>query len=220
MASNHAADISPGPPASFKRRSAARAVDLLTVATWVWALSVTHVLYFVPRWSSQVKVGPWGTSFLLLVSFIVIYAVYEIVFLARTGSTPGKDLMNLKVIHHETDELPTLSQAALRSLPLVGVWLTPFWWIGLLLTGAFGASGLAESRRYRGLHDRISGTRVIVQHPSHHSGLDAEEARAERMAQFIPRFVDPFQVLPTQALNYPGAPKLQGRNEPDPSPNR
>jgi uncharacterized RDD family membrane protein YckC len=170
------------------RRLTARALDILTVGTWVFALSVAHIFLHVPKWSNTVDPEPWGTWFLLTITFAVCYAAYEIAFIAKTGATPGKDLMRLKVADATTGERPTWGQATRRwFLPGI-VQPIPGAWISGVLTAVWGATALTDPER-RSIHDRLAGTRVVsVALPA------TEEERAERRKQFIPRFVDPFAV--------------------------
>ena len=170
------------------RRLTARLLDILTVGTWVFALAIAHIFLHIPLWSTEVAPEPWGTWFLTTVTFTICYAAYEITFIAKTGSTPGKDLMNLVVQDATTGARPTWSQATRRwFLPGI-VQPIPGAWIGGVLTTLWGATSLVDSQR-RAVHDRLAGTRVASK------ALPAtQEEREARRKQFLPRFIDPFAV--------------------------
>lgn len=205
-------------PASLVRRAGARAVDMLTIAAWVWAMSVAHLLYYVPRWSDEVTPSPWGRLFLIGMSIVVLAAVYEVAFTWRTGATPGKDLMRLKVVDAATGATPSFAQAVRRSLPLAAVWAVPGIWGAIPLTAAIGATA-APGARHRGIHDLFGGTTVVtaeVEDPR--PGQSREDAEAERRSHFVPRFVDPIQVLPSQIFRHPGAPRPGGPGLADEEP--
>lgn len=171
------------------RRLAARLVDTIAVATWMFALSIAHIFIHLQLWSDSVTPEPWGRWFLATVTFVVLYAVYEIGFITRTGSTPGKDLLGVRVVDASTGLNPRLSQSFLRWLPLGAAQPIPLLWLGMLLTGAIGATGLADPER-RALHDRLSGTRVVTKDLP-----DTEEGQEARRQSFMPRLVDPFLVF-------------------------
>ncbi|MBK5224430.1 MAG: RDD family protein [Acidimicrobiia bacterium] len=198
------------PAPTDARRLAARVLDVLTVATWMWAMSIARILFHLAEWSDDVDVGPWGTSFLLAATFVVLYSAYEVTFVARTGATPGKDLMHIKVIADRDGSPPTLAQAVVRALPLVGAWLVPVWWGGAAVTAAVGGSGVADGERRRGIHDLLAGTRVVYSPEVHPPDLDVAEAAAERRSHFIPKFVDPIQIIPHQMFRHPGMPRPGG----------
>lgn len=207
----------PPEPAPLSRRIAARAVDALAVAVWVWALSVAHILYYIPRLSKDVDPSPWGEMFLFLVSFVVLHVVYEVVFTSRTGATPGKDLMRLQVISVDCGS-PTSSQALRRALPMGLVWLVPGTWPAVPLSALIAAPGARGTGR--GVHDVIAGTRVVhVPEEAPEPGTTIEDARAQRRRDFTPRFVNPLQLMPSQMLRHPwirrGRDGRPGEDQPD-----
>jgi uncharacterized RDD family membrane protein YckC len=208
----------PTAPATLTRRAMARAVDMATVVAWVWAMSVAHLLYYVPRWSDDVAPEPWGRFFLIGMSIAVLAFVYEVAFTSRTGATPGKDLMHLKVVDASTGATPSLTQALRRALPLGAVWVVPGIWGAVPLTVAIGATAAPSAGR-RGLHDLVGGTSVVAVAPDEpRPGQSREEATAERRSHFMPRFVDPIQVLPSQIFRHPGAPRPGGPGLADEEP--
>lgn len=177
------------------RRLAARLVDAVAVTTWVFALSIAHVFFHLPLWSDDVNPEPWGNWFLLTITLVVVYAAYEIAFIAKVGATPGKDLMNLQVVDATTGQRPTIGQAVRRWLPIGLVQPIPAAWVGGLFTLLFGASGFADPER-RTIHDRLANTRVIAKELP-----DDPKEQAERRQQFVPRFIDPLFVFRSVAKN-------------------
>lgn len=204
-------------PAPLSRRALARAVDLVTVFAWTWALSVAHVLYFVPRWSDDVAPGPWGRFFLIGMSIAVLSLVYEVAFVSRTGATPGKDLMRLRVVDAATGARPTVGQALRRALPFGAAWAVPGIWGVVPVTAALGATAAPSADR-RAVHDLLGGTAVVTVVEAPPAGQTVEEAEAERRSHFVPRFVDPIQVLPSQVFRHPGAPRPGGPGAGDAEP--
>lgn len=170
------------------RRLVARLLDVAFVGTWMFALSVAHVLLHLQLWSGTVAPEPWGTWFLATITFAVLYAVYEIVFVHLTGATPGKDAMNIQVVDAHTGARPTWGQSARRWLLPGMVQPIPGAWIGATLTLCWGATGFLDAQR-RTVHDRISGTRVVTKAPP----ADVDEVE-ERRSHFMPRFIDPFEI--------------------------
>lgn len=208
----------PTAPAALGRRALARAVDIATVVAWVWAMSVAHLLYYVPRWSDDVAPEPWGRFFLIGMSIAVLAVVYEVAFTTRTGATPGKDLMHLRVVDAQTGATPTLAQAVRRAVPLAAVWAVPGLWGAVPLTAALGATAAPSADR-RAVHDLIGGTLVVAAVADEpRPGQSREEAAAERRSHFMPRFVDPIQVLPSQIFRHPGAPRPGGPGLADDDP--
>lgn len=175
-------------PASLIRRLVARAVDTVAVATWMFALSVAHIFIHLQLWSDSVAPEPWGNWFLATITFVVVYALYDIAFTTRTGATPGKDLLGLKVVDTDTGLPPSLSAALIRWLPFGVLQPVPPAWLAVVLSGLVGATGFAHTER-RALHDRLSGTQVVRKELP-----DTEEGRLARRRAFTPRFVDPIAV--------------------------
>jgi uncharacterized RDD family membrane protein YckC len=186
------------------RRLMARLVDVVAVATWVFALSIAHVFIHLQLWSETVAPAPWGNWFLATITFTLVYALYEIVFISRTGATPGKDLLGIKVVDAATGGVPSLGQAARRwFLPGI-VQPIPGAWIGGVATLVWGSTALFDPER-RTVHDRLADTRVMSKEPPRD-----DDERERRRQQFTPRFIDPFAVF-RMARSNPAA----LRNRPD-----
>jgi uncharacterized RDD family membrane protein YckC len=81
---------------------------------------------------------------------LVIPMLYEVIFVGLRGQTPGKMLLNLKVIRMDAGEVDYV-KAFIR-------------WIGKLASGfilGIGYLMAAFTANKRALHDLIAGTRVI-----------------------------------------------------------
>jgi uncharacterized RDD family membrane protein YckC len=81
---------------------------------------------------------------------LVIPMLYEVIFVGLRGQTPGKILLNLKVIRMDAGEVDYV-KAFIR-------------WIGKLASGfilGIGYLMAAFTTNKRALHDLIAGTRVI-----------------------------------------------------------
>lgn len=201
--SNHSTTTNP----ELWRRLAARTVDVITVGTWMFALTTVYVLFHLQLWSETIAPEPWGTWFLVAMTFTVLFAVYEILFTCRTGSTPGKDLFHLQVVDHHTGARPTFGQATRRWFLLGIAQPIPSALIGTLVTLGLGATALVDGDR-RALHDRLAGTRVIEK-----ARPESTEEQQDRRRQFMPRFFDPLAVYraarsgdPSALRNHPSDP--------------
>jgi uncharacterized RDD family membrane protein YckC len=203
-------------PAPLGRRALALGVDLATVGTWVWALSITHIAFWL-QWSDERAFGPWNEYFLATLTFVVSLVIYETVFISRSGATPGQDLMRIRVVDADagTDAAPRFGSSLVRGLLVGGVWMFPWVWPGVVLTLLMGLSSLTDPYR-RGFHDHLSGMIVILRLvPTLEPGQTVEEAENERRRQFLPRMVNPIQITPMQMFRHPFLNKPD--DEPDPS---
>lgn len=189
-------------PAPLLRRAAALGADIATVGTWVWALSISQIAFWL-QWSDDRAFGPWNEYFLATLTFVVSLVIYEALFISRSGATPGQDLLRIRVVDAHTGGLPGLGHSLVRGSIVGGVWMFPWLWPGALLTLLLGVSSLGDPHR-RGFHDHLSHTTVIVRLvPDLEPGQTVEEAEAERKAQFLPRIVNPLQITPMQMFRHP-----------------
>ena len=146
-------DIVPGPfgYGNFGRRFAARLID--SVILNILGRLAGFLLGLAMGSKAAATSGPMGLAtvgFAALGVGMIINAIYEIVFLAKFGATPGKLALGLKVVRPDGSNL-TAGRAAgryfatiLSALPLC---------IGYIM------AGFDDERR--SLHDRICDTRVI-----------------------------------------------------------
>lgn len=82
----------------------------------------------------------------------IFQILYFVLFVSSTGTTPGKKLMNLRVISAETGETPGFFDVLYRET--IGRFLC-----GLFLCIGYIAVGIDKEKR--GFHDMLSDTRVI-----------------------------------------------------------
>lgn len=149
------------PSAALWRRVAARAVDTATVFFLLWVLVVLQILWFMDDLSDRLDPEPWGRAFPATVAFVVLSAAYEVVFLrGNDGQTPGKDLLNVRVVRRADDGNPSVARAARRwLLPGLAALVWPIWAavIAVFATGLTVPFGAAR----RTLHDHLAGTMVV-----------------------------------------------------------
>ncbi|WP_155060163.1 RDD family protein [Streptomyces blattellae] len=163
------------PTGALWRRLLARLVDATAVLAVLWVLVVLQIFWFMGDATRRLDPEPWGSAFVPLVAFVVLSATYEVVFLRfNGGQTPGKDLLDIRVVARSADS-PELSlpRALLR-------WLLP----GLLLLawplwlGALAVAGTAVTTplgtRPRAAHDYLAGTEVVHYRHADHVGQDAD----------------------------------------------
>jgi uncharacterized RDD family membrane protein YckC len=140
-------------PADVASRLAAFAVDAVFVLSGQLVLLAPVGWYWwareVPRTPAEVSFLPVLASATLVPLALLLGALYHVYFWSVKGATPGKELLDLRVETEDgTCPLP-LGRACLR---VFGYLLSAAsLGIGFLMV-AFGGSGL---------HDRISGTRVV-----------------------------------------------------------
>jgi uncharacterized RDD family membrane protein YckC len=195
----------PAPPG---RRALAHAADLATVGTWLYALALTRVAFWL-QWSDDHPFGPWGEWFIPTLTFVVMFVVYHSIFVSRSGATPGQDLLRMRVVDRTTGERPRFSRALGRAILLGGVWMFPGWWFGVLCTLVIGATVLTDPER-RMIHDHLAGTSVVLRLvPDLEPGQSVEEAEEERKRHFMPRMVNPLQIAPMQLFRHPHLRRLR-----------
>jgi uncharacterized RDD family membrane protein YckC len=143
----------PAEPAEFGSRLAAFVVDTVFVLSGQAVMLAPVGWYWwareAPRAPAEVSFVPIFASATLVPLALLLGALYHVYFWSVKGATPGKELLDLRVETEDgTCPLP-LGRACLR---VFGYLLsTASLGIGFLMV-AFGGSGL---------HDRISGTRVV-----------------------------------------------------------
>ncbi len=121
--------------ATLGGRFGARLIDLLIV----FVLSYFPIRVFVE--------GALTHALILLVTI----AVYEAITTARTGTSPGKRLVRIKIVRIRTGAPPGWGTALLRAVTMaVSLWIIS------------AVVAFFDEKRHRGLHDRVSGTVVIA----------------------------------------------------------
>lgn len=141
--------IRPLRPAGFWRRAAAFGLDAL----WLFAVAgtVSWLLFGVALPPAAGAVPPLAA--------VVVPAIHEllpaVVCIAgwsTRGTTPGKLLVELRVVDARTGGRPTVVQAVLRYAG---------YFVSALPLG-LGFVWIALDRRKQGLHDKLARTRVMV----------------------------------------------------------
>lgn len=133
--------------AGFWRRAAAFGVDAL----WLFALAgVIAILLTGQPWPGFGDGG--ALTALAAVIREGLPAVVLIIGWGRFGRTPGKLLLDLRVINARTGEPPGYGRALLR---YIGYFLSA-------LPLGLGFLWIVFDRQRQGLHDKIAGTRVVM----------------------------------------------------------
>lgn len=135
-------------PAGFWRRAGALVVD------WIWLFCVLGALGWL-LFGIAIPPAPAGYGWAGPVATIFHEAVPALVFIvgwARYGATPGKVLLELRVVDAGSGERPSWPQALIRYL---GYFVSA-------LTLGLGFLWVAWDRRKQGLHDKLARTEVMV----------------------------------------------------------
>ncbi|HEX6595988.1 MAG TPA: RDD family protein [Acidimicrobiales bacterium] len=101
--------------------------------------------------------GPGLARLVALVAFVFL-ALYEVVPTALWGRTPGKAIVNIRVVGLGDDQPPGWKGAILRwILPALAFQVAMVGWVLALLLRA----ALVLDPLHRGVHDRLAGTIVV-----------------------------------------------------------
>ncbi len=139
--------------AGFWRRTAATLID--TVIFMLLTLPLLYIAYgaayFSPDPAAPLVAGGADIFINYILPLIIVVLLW-----VKLGATPGKMLLNCKVVDARTGQLPGVGQSILRyfaylisTLPL----MLGFLWI-------------AWDKRKQGFHDKIAGTVVLHVIPS------------------------------------------------------
>lgn len=133
--------------AGFWRRAAAFGVDAL----WLFSLTGVIAIFLTGEpWPAIRDVGFLATLAALIRELLP--AAVCIIGWGRFGRTPGKLLLDLRVVNARTGESPGYGRAFIRYIG---------YFVSALPLG-LGFVWIVFDRQRRGLHDRIAGTRVIM----------------------------------------------------------
>lgn len=156
----------PGRLSLAARRLLARAIDLFTVFFLTFALAVTVLVAITGPLTSALDVGPWGRTLGPVLLFTGVGLLYETVFIAARGQTPGKDVLHIRVVDAATGETPDVGAALRRSVIVGATRLVPGVGIGTVSVLALAVT-MPFDRDQRGAHDLAAGTRVVHHEPDH-----------------------------------------------------
>jgi len=134
-------------PAGFWRRLGALAMD------WLWLFCALGLLGWL-LFGVAIPPAPPGYGAAGMVALLFHEAVPAAVFIvgwARYGATPGKVLLELRVVDARTGEHPDWPQAVIRYLG---------YFVAALPLGV-GFLWVAWDRRKQGLHDKLARTEVV-----------------------------------------------------------
>ncbi len=133
--------------AGFWRRAAAFGVDAL----WLFSLTGVIAIFLTGQ--------PWpaftGAGFLATLAAVIselLPPAVCIVGWGRFGRTPGKLLLDLRVVNARTGELPGYVRAFIRYIG---------YFVSALPLG-LGFLWIVFDRQRQGLHDKLAGTRVVM----------------------------------------------------------
>jgi uncharacterized RDD family membrane protein YckC len=119
-----------------------QAVLLAPVAWYWWAREA-------PATPGDVTLLPVFASVTLLPLALLLGVLYHVYFWSVKGATPGKELLDLRVVAEDGSSPIPLAVASKRALGY------------LLSVASLGVGFLMVAFGGRGLHDRIAGTRVV-----------------------------------------------------------
>lgn len=146
-------------PPHLARRVVARLVDMVTVVVLCLIIVVLGFAPLMDWLSDRVDPSPWHRALMATVLYALVASVYEVIFLVARGQTPGKDLLNVRVVDASSGSTPGLRTAIVRTVPFAVLRMVPGPWLGTAACGVLGVSAPFDADR-RGLHDRLAGTRV------------------------------------------------------------
>lgn len=153
MQNNYNRSVEPAVYAGFFVRMAAHLIDMLLVGILLLFARIPFALFSMVFPTDFLEKG---VLFSYTIKDIYLYlggVLYYILLIYYTGTTPGKRLMNLRVVQEDGQKL-TLFNVVYRET--IGRFLCSFFWgIGYIMAGIDGQK--------RGLHDMICGTRVIYE---------------------------------------------------------
>lgn len=128
--------------------------------TVLWVLVVLRVLWFVPGLTARFEPEPWGRAFVATAAFVVLAAIYEAVFVSRSsGQTPGKDIMNIRVVGPGEDGAVGAVRALGRALPALAVPVIRPIWAAVAVLAISGLTVAGPGRR--SIVDALAGTTVV-----------------------------------------------------------
>lgn len=131
--------------AGFWIRTGASIIDtiLIILVTWPLLIAIYGMAYFD---STQFIAGTWDA----LISY-VFPAVAVLIFWSYRSATPGKMILNMKIIDAKTGQKPSTGQ-------FVGRY---FGYFVSMIPLMLGIIWVAFDKRKQGWHDKLAGTLVV-----------------------------------------------------------
>ena len=133
--------------AALWRRGLARFIDYFAM---LWALFALQVIG-VTAW-----VDSTTTAFLTIAG---LYALLEIVYVAKRGQTPAKELLKIRVVHPDQTGRLGWGVAVTRWV-VPGLAMALPWWSVPIALVVLGLPALFDPQR-RTVYDRLAGTLVV-----------------------------------------------------------
>lgn len=144
-------DVASSVPPGLSDRLTARCIDCLAVL-------FPAVLIFWGLYSATaIDLSGVAAAIFHLGVFLLLYSMYEALFVSLRGSTLGKSAMGIRVVVSRTGMRPGLGRALARSLPLA-LALAPI--VGFYMVVGFYSSVLWTEGK-KGLHNAIAGTSLV-----------------------------------------------------------
>lgn len=144
-------------------------VDAFTVFFLTFAIAVTVLFAAMAPLTDLLDGGPWGDRLAPTLLFLIVAIVYETAFVSLRGQTPGRDLLDLKVVGVCSSDAPSRLAAMARATGWAVV-LIPDWRVTAAIVAA-AAVWVVVDPRGRGPHDLFVGTTVIPYNADVEEGL-------------------------------------------------
>lgn len=146
--------------AALWRRVLARTLDWFAMFWVLFALQVMGVSFWVRDYTDEITPAPWGNWFMVLTTIAGLYAILEIVYLAKRGQTPAKELLKIRVAHPGRDDRSLGWGLALARWVVPGLAMALPLAIGPVVLAVLGLPAAFDPKR-RTLWDRLAGTVVV-----------------------------------------------------------
>lgn len=164
------------------RRAVARGIDMFTVLFITLALVLLGLAPVMSSISTRWAPEPWGRAAAATVLYALVATVYETVFLALRGQTPGKDVCNVKVVDVGTGQTPSWGRALARTLPFAVLRLIPGVALGTAAAPLLLGVPASVNRRGRSPVDVLART-IVIRHDADaevDGDIDHDEASGGR----------------------------------------
>jgi len=148
--------------ALLARRAVARGLDMFTVLFLTLALVLMGLAPVMNSISTRWAPEPWGSAAAATLLYALVATVYETVFVALRGQTPGKDVCNVKVVDVHTGQPPGWGRALVRTLSFTLLRLIPGVVLGTAAPLLVGVPAVAN-RRGRSPVDLLART-IVIRH--------------------------------------------------------